>query len=442
MTPKVFISIYLDTRRAKEGGLYPVRLRVFTSAPRKQKFYSTKYEYSVSDFKKITESKNLRSSFREDQIHLSALVTHANKVADSIVPFSFEQFEKKLYMKQGDSIGMDHLFSEAIQRFEKGGQVSTASTYNLSRKSIQAFLKAEKRQSYDSLNLLDITAEWLQDYERYMTIKMNKSLTTVSMYVRALKALYNKAIDEKEIDSGHYPFGKRKYQVPATRNIKKALSFNQLSALFHVQPDSKEQQKARDFWFFSYSCNGMNVKDIALLKFEDIKGEKLEFIRAKTRITSKGNQKAISVHLTGFSQGIIKKYGNQDKTPGNRVFNILELGMTPVQEQARIKAFTRFINQHIKKLADLHNDRLTEAHKKQKADPPGDADLIPNEISTYWARHSFATVAIRKGAAMELIQESLGHRDLSTTQNYFAGFDKDTKAELAESLMNFNQDKK
>jgi len=251
-----------------------------------------------------------------------------------------------------------------------------------------------------------------------MTETKGRSLTTVSIYVRALRAIFNKAIDEKEIDREYYPFGKRRYQVPATRNIKKALSREQLKTLFHAEPETPEQQKAKDFWFFSYSCNGMNMKDIALLKFKDIQYDKVEFYRAKTRITSKGNLRPITAYLNDFSKGIIDRYGSDSKYPESLVFGIIRDSMTAKQQQIRIKAFTRFVNQHIKKLSKNNE--------------------LPEEISTYWARHSFATNAVRNGATMEFIQESLGHENLSTTQTYFAGFDSDTKREFANTIMNFD----
>jgi len=58
-------------------------------------------------------------------------------------------------------------------------------------------------------------------------------------------------------------------------------------------------------------------------------------------------------------------------------------------------------------------------------------------VSTYWARHSFATNAIRNGASMEFVQESLGHGSLSTTQQYFAGFENEAKRDFFQKLMNF-----
>jgi len=81
-----------------------------------------------------------------------------------------------------------------------------------------------------------------------------------------------------------------------------------------------------------------------------------------------------------------------------------------------VQNFTRYVNQHLAKLCKANDLPI---------------------ISTYWARHSFATVAVRKGASMEFMRESLGHSDMKTTLNYFAGFDDEAKKELALSIMDF-----
>ena len=107
-----------------------------------------------------------------------------------------------------------------------------------------------------------------------------------------------------------------------------------------------------------------------------------------------------------------------NKLPYSKSMDIFQyIGNAP-NEQAKIKNFTRFINQHLKKICK--------------------ANGLPEQVSTYWARHSFATNAVRNGATMEFIQESLGHGNLGTTQNYFAGFDNETKKEFANTIMDFD----
>ena len=236
------------------------------------------------------------------------------------------------------------------------------------------------------------------------------------MYIRALRAIFNKAIASNDIKKEFYPFGSAKYQPPAVRKVKKALSSQELRKLFECTPSSPEQEKARDFWFFSYMSNGTNIKDIAQLKYKDLDKDTIRFFRAKTINTNKGNLKEITVFLNDFSQSVIVRYGNKETGSENYVFNILNDSMNAEQQKTAIQNFTRFINQHIKKLC---------------------TSIELPDISTYWARHSFATMSIRNGASMELIQESLGHGNLKTTMNYFAGFEKKDKEALAKKLLEF-----
>jgi integrase/recombinase XerD len=91
--------------------------------------------------------------------------------------------------------------------------------------------------------------------------------------------------------------------------------------------------------------------------------------------------------------------------------------MGELEKQRRTQNFTKFINQHIKKIAETIG--------------------VTTDISTYWARHSFTTNAIRSVASMEFIQESLGHKDMKTTMNYWGGFEESVKRDISEKIMDF-----
>ncbi|WP_282082713.1 tyrosine-type recombinase/integrase [Aquimarina aggregata] len=416
MTIEYSISIYLDKRRAKANGKFPVRLRVFTPSPRKQKLYPTAFDFTEKEFDSIWLTTKPRKEYKETRLKLQAVENKVNEVASQIIPFSFTQFEKKLYRKVDDGVKVSYHYKEKISEYKKYDRISTADSYQCSENAFKKFMES-KHQNYDNLTLLDINKEWLQDFEQYMQNK-GRSLTTVGIYLRPLRAVFNKAIDEGEIEKELYPFGKRKYQIPTSKKVKKALNKEQMKKLFQAKPTNKEQQKAKDFWFLSYNCNGMNMKDIAQLKYKDITENKIIFYRAKTLFTSKTDLKPITVYLNEYIEKIIYAYGNPNKLADNHVFDVLEGNETPERQQVKIKNFTRYINQHLKKLCE--------------------ANELPGAISTYWARHSFATLSVQKGATMEFMQESLGHKDMATTQSYFAGFDDDTKKEFAENLMDFD----
>ncbi|HED05613.1 MAG TPA: integrase [Ignavibacteria bacterium] len=418
MRQDYFISLYLDTRRELANKKYPVKLRVYTPTPRRQKLYPTSFEMTETEFKKIYKTVKPRNEQKETRRKMLAVENKAIEIAENIKPFNFDEFDRKLYRKPGDGSKVSYQYQQMINELVKWEQYGTANSYELSRKSFEVFIEYKGKKSFSNLTFYDITMGWLKEYESYMTDIKGRSLTTVGIYLRSLRAAFNKAIREKEIDREFYPFGKGKYVIPATKNVKKALDHNQLSILFHAEPQTTEQEKARDFWFFSYACNGMNMKDILLMRYKDVQDGKIEFVRAKTKNTTKAHSKAITVYLNDFTKEVINKYGNPDKTPENRVFNIIPPNIPPEKLRSAINNFTRFVNQHIKKLCK--------------------ANSLPEETSTYWARHSFATNAIRNGATMEFIQESLGHQNMKTTQNYFAGFDNDAKKVFANKLMDFD----
>tara|TARA_B110000046_G_scaffold177699_1_gene204828 strand:- start:1776 stop:3008 length:1233 start_codon:yes stop_codon:yes gene_type:complete len=404
------ISIYLDTRRAKSNGLYPVKLRVYETSTKKRKLYPTKFEFSESDFASIWNTTKPKGEFKARRLELQSLETHANSVAESIETFSFEALERRLFRNKGDGVKLNYHYDKINEALTKSGRLGSASSYDLSRKSLIGFYP-----KFKDLTFSDVTVKFLNDYESYM-INKGSSTTTVGVYLRALRAIFNTAITEDEIKSSVYPFGKGKYQIPASKGVKKALNNEQLKAMFKAKPKTPEQQKAKDFWFFSFMCNGMNFKDIAQLKHSDIKESELQFVRAKTALTSKANQKTIVIHLNDFALSIIKKYGSKDLNSRSYVFNVLNSGLNDQEQRSRVQSFVRTTNQHMKKLC-LANDLQV--------------------VSTYWARHSFATKIVRDGASLELASESLGHSNLAVTQGYFAGFGDEVRREMSEGLMKF-----
>jgi integrase/recombinase XerD len=416
MAKNYFISIVLDKRRSKADGKFPVKLRVFTPSPRTQKLYATKFEYTEKEFQSIWETTKPRTEHKEQRFMLQALESKANDTANGLNPFTFQEFEKKLFRKAGESQNILYQYSVTIERLIENEQLGTAKNYEQTVKSLIEFYTHQKGREPKKILFAEITPEWLQKYERFMTEK-GRSLTTVSMYLRTLRTVFNQTISEGEIPIDLYPFGKKKYQMPAVQNVKKALNHDHLKLLFNATPMTPEQERAKDFWFFSYTCNGMNIKDIALLKYKDLQGDKIVFYRAKTKTTSKANLKPVTVYLNDYSLSIIEKYGNKDKSIQNLIFGIISEENSPEQNFRAIKNFTISINKSLKKLA-LSNG-------------------LTQDISTYWARHSFATNAIRNGASMEFVSEALSHSDLKTTQGYFAGFEDSAKREIMNNLMKF-----
>lgn len=410
MQQKYSISIVLDKRFKKADGKYSVKLRMFTPDPRTQKLYATKFNYTEKDFTSIWETDKPRSEHKQDRIKLQGLLAKANEVADKLPEFSFKEFERLMFGKTNAEMNVNYYYDKAIKRHKERGVISSAKNY---KNSLDCLLRFHGNEN---INFKAVTVSYLEQFEKYCTEQENKSLTTVGIYLRPLRTIFNDAISEKTILADIYPFGKRKYQIKAPKKVKKALSPETLKTLFEGEPATPEQQRAKMFWFFSYLCNGINIKDVLSLKWKDLDKDKLTFVRAKTA-KSTNAPTPITVYLNDYTKQVIKDYGNTPPMPNNYIFPIFNNSQT-IEEQYREKNnFIRSINQNFLKYAKALG--------------------IDEQISTYYARHSFSTMAIRKGKSIEQVGEALGHTDIKTTMNYFAGFEDKDKKDLSKVLLEF-----
>jgi len=413
---ELFISFFLDTRRKLKSKKYPVKLRVYSKYPRRQKLYPTRFEFSKEEFESIWETIKPRNEVKVLRAEFQALLDKAEKVANELHPFTFEAFEEALYQKAGLKENVLSWYDEAIGLYKQAERYGTASNYECSKNSIICFVNDIKGKKPEVLLFREISKDFLVRYENYMVRKGN-SLTTVGIYLRPLRALFNAAIASRAISIEIYPFGTRKYVIPAPRSVKKALNRHQLKALFDAKAQTEGQKKAKGFFFFLYNCAGLNVKDMLRLRFENLQGDRLIYFREKTKRTTKTDLKPVVVYLNDFAINFINQYGNSERLPGNYVFPVYSPQMTEAERFKESLAFTREINQHLKGLAKVNG--------------------LPVEISTYWSRHTFATNAIRSGASLEQISQALNHHNIVTTKSYFAGFEDETMRKISDNLMNF-----
>ncbi len=420
MEHQYFISLYLDTRRAKKNGKFPVKLRVFTPLPKKQKLFATKYEFMEDEFKDIEDAKRPSSKIKETRLELNAIIAKANDIAKDIQPFDIEKFERKLLRKASDTNNVIFYYNQTIAELTKNQKFGTASNYNLSLKSLINFIEYKTKKTPHTIPFELITSKWLNSYEKHMIEDLDRSYTTVSMYIRALRTIFNTAIRENEIKKEIYPFGSAegKYQPPKTRSPKKTLVDSQLKTLLNAEPKNEYESKAKDFWLFAFVSNGLNIKDIALLRNKDLQDDSFTFVRAKTKHVRDGETKVIEVLLNDYSKGVINKYRNKDRSPNAYLFTILDPLNTAKENFLKVKNFTRFLNQHLKQLAADNG--------------------IPKEVSSNWARHSFASKALQSNLNLKSISDALGHSNTKTTETYLSGFKDDVRRKLADNILNFD----
>ena len=408
----ITVSAFFDTRRAigdekQPVGKYPVKIRVRYKRDRKD--YVTGKNLTVEEWDRLSETKSVKF------VKLRGDIQASFKIVDSIVEnlyhedkFTFETLNLRLGKCTSDTLNT--ALRAKTEALKNDGAIGNMWLYQSAIRSVELF--AGNKISFDN-----ITVEWLKRYEKHL-LSEGKSYVTVSMYIRCIQAVVNDARRAGVIKESQYPFGKGRYEIPTGEGRKLALSLQQIGKIVTYSDGLETTERYRDLWFFSYLCNGINFGDMLQLRYKDIEGDEVCWYRTKTMRTSK-NKKKICATLTTEMQAIIDKWGNTDKKPDNFIFPYLTGSETPIQKKMIIHDVIKRTNKRLKVIG---------------------AAVGIDGLSTYTARHSYATVLKRSGANIAFISESLGHSDLKTTENYLASFEKEERKKNAALLTNFKID--
>jgi integrase len=404
-------AIVHDTRIRKIDGTYAIKLRVTFN--RDQKYFPLGKFLTKADWQTMKSDNHRNKKLKELEVFLSTIESKAVKIIDNMEKFSFAEFLNEFNAKPQNKSSVLDALRERHNSLADSNRISTALTYQYTIKSIEEYLMSIKRKK---LSFLDVTPEWLQAFEDWMTAN-NKSITTTGMFLRNLRTMLNQAIEDGLLPRENYPFSKNKYQIPSAINTKKALTIENIKQFIEHPTKTEAETKAKDLWLFSYLCNGVNIKDIAKLKYKNLDSKRISFVRSKTERSTKSNQKNITAIRIAEINSIIEKWGNKCNDQNDYVFPILSKGDTPEQEYDKIKQAIKTINKYTKRIGNELGFELS--------------------LTTYTARHSFATVLKRSGAPIEFISESLGHNNLRTTESYLDSFEDDTKETFQRKLLDF-----
>ncbi|PQA60142.1 tyrosine-type recombinase/integrase [Siphonobacter curvatus] len=450
-TNKASYKISYD--KTDDPKLVSVKLRV--SYQRDRRRYAlplkTPLIISDSDFEKLVkyhESENRRTSEEIKNTYqlIKPFLDKAQRIIDEIEEFSFTEFKHLFYSEKKEeapAAGVIDALVRSAALLDKNDQVGNADLRRNTATSIDRFMasltkeqlkmlykKDVKEGALPLLEFKHITPLFLEMYEAWM-LRFGKapkkkgekpqpaSISTVGIYVRQLRTMFNEAVQAKLISIDLYPFGKKGYTVPAAVNVKKALSKEDVLKIVNYRCEDNEdfQQRSRDLWVLSYLSNGMNLADICTLRCRDVDVDRatIQFIRRKTARNKKGNQQKIVANLFSESLEIINRWGNPKGAPDSYVFPFLDGGMTERRRKDVIKQVIKVTNKHVGIIAKSLG--------------------IADKVRTYEARHSFATILLKSGANLVFIKDSLGHSNLKTTQSYFGSFENDEAKEFLKSLL-------
>ena len=251
----------------------------------------------------------------------------------------------------------------------------------------------------------EIDCNWLKRYETWLR-KQNKSENTIGIRFRNIRMIFNLALDMGLVKPENYPFKKFKVSKLHQETAKRALSKEELSSIIHypIAEADYYTRLAVSLFTFSYFMGGINFVDMAYLTERNIINNRLVYNRKKT-------SKLINLPIHPKAYMVLREYKNN----GPYIFPIL--CSRHKTEQQRLNRLHKVITKVNKALKNIGEELHT-----------------PVKLTTYVARHLYATVLKRAGVATSIISESLGHSSEKVTQIYLDSFENSQIDKAMENL--------
>lgn len=355
------VSIKLDKRRRLNNGKYPLKFKI----ARKDKaiYIHTGYELNAEDWDSENEKVKNLPERRALNMKLGKRLSDINdKVIELQSEGKLRYFSNKklcLYLSNEEDKEEYNirLFRTQMKNYlERVDNEGTKNVYTSTITKIRAFC------DYDNLRLEEIDIEWIDNFLRYLKESGN-SKNTIAARLRCIRAVINFARKRGLIKE--YPFGM--YSIKTEETKKRSLTVEELRKLYNA-PLSKIRSRDRDIFFLFFFLMGINITDLS--RIEHLDGDRISYRRAKTGTL-------YNVKVEPEAMEIIEKYkGTQ------HIINIFDTNVS-------VKGIDKSINKLLKQIC---------------------ISLGLPEITTYWARHTFATIAYEIGIPIDIIADCLGHK--------------------------------
>lgn len=390
----------------RADGTFPVSLRVTKN--RKTKYFKTifnvfpeEWDASAQLFNKShknhLQDNRLLLKFKERAFRIYSELQLKNE------SFRLSEFETAFRITSNpESKKFFNFWSDLIQELNSAGRVGNARIHN------EAFLALKKFNLSTRLEFEDITVAYLSKFETHLRSRGGND-GGISLRMRTIRAVFNKAIARDIISADIYPFKNYKISKLKSKPAKRALDFTEIMKIVKMDISSHPHLlNSHKYFVFSFYTRGMNFADQINLKWSQINGDKIFYTRSK----SKGN---FNITILPPVRDILNYF--KARSIGTKyVFPLLlQDNMTPIQiENRKHKTLSKY-NKDLKEIAAICN--------------------IDKTLTSYVARHSFANSLKQMGVATDVISESLGHQNLTITQAYLKELDSSVLDAASELLL-------
>lgn len=372
-------KLYLDTRAVKDGK--PAPLKIAINKKSKTALISLHVlllpnQWDKRSGKVINHPNRLflNNYITRRMLDVDTLVL---KLAESGEIANMNALDIKNYIllqlspaKQENS--KERLFAERFLKFAQSKKESTQLVYMNTYKKMGQFC-----DDLDKLTFEDITKEWLTSYDTFLS-ETSPSRNARNVHFRNIRAVFNEAIDDGITKA--YPF--RRFKIRPVATIKRSLGVEQLRAIFSA-PTDEHTEKALDIFKLIFLLIGINIID--LCKLRTLNNGRINFHRSKTN-------RLYSIKVEPEAMEIINRHKGSEY-----LIDILDL-------HKNHRSYTIMLNKQLKEIGVVSTD-------------PNSKPLFP-QLTTYWARHTWATIAASLDIPKETIAAALGHGGNTVTDIY------------------------
>lgn len=285
---------------------------------------------------------------------------------------------------------------EVIGMLKREGKFPAMHVYACTLRSYEKFCAEERhpKNTTASLSMQEIfTPERLKEYEDWLAGQQS-SPNTISTYMRTLQAVYNRWMSPGI--EGYNPVLFKDVYTKVESRTKRALTAEQMEQLRNTDFSvlTLRQQQVLTYFLLMFMLRGMPFIDLAHLRKSDLRNRRITYRRHKTG-------KLMVVDVPPDAMRLLQKY--RDKTDSEYLFPLLHGGLFMEEHHHRYQETLRHFNRELARLM------------KQ---------LLPGvSVSSYTARHTWATLAYHNGVPVGLISQSLGHSSIRVTMTYLKPFD-------------------
>lgn len=395
------VKLLCYKHKALKDGTSPIILQLIHHG--KVKRYSTGHACPVDKWDFEGERmKPWSKDAKEINAKLNAREAKASEIVVKLFAqggFTLEGFDRK-YTSTADADDVLAYLVELSDGYQADGRAGNAAVYKNVWHVLRRFTEGK------ALRFADLTPRKLEAFEKDLRAHGCKD-ASVSLYMRTLRAAVNRACVDGHMNPANYPFQRNASDGKYALDMKGNSTPRSLSEADMVKIKAFDFNEhphlatAVRFFLFSYHARGMNFIDMAYLERKAIVDGRFEYTRRKTM--RKDGGVTFSIPVTPPLAALIDNFAD---TPGRYVFPILNSEhRTEKQKWDRIRKCLKALNKQLKEVADVLGIKVP--------------------LTSYVARHTYATTLKRMGVDVALIGDSMGHKNASTTAVYLKRFADD-----------------